>query len=262
MMSALTPERQQPLVLSRMATTIRAFQRAFGEAAEAGEVIELAGVTASVCPWLGFRSLFNAAAYDNAEALAAALPSLRDRYRRAGVTAWGVWAHESDAAANAILGAAGLAIDSRPLAMALELAELAPSSQPSRIRVERTDDVEAFDAALAAAYDFPPTALTQSLPGLLDHFDGYLSRDEDGTPTAALAAVTADEDCGITLVGTAPRARGHGLATALTVEALRSAAEAACTTSTLQATLMGAPVYSRLGYRGLGEMRLWEVRTG
>jgi predicted acetyltransferase len=72
--------------------------------------------------------------------------------------------------------------------------------------------------------------------------------------------VEAKGDCGITLVGTTPEARRRGLASALTLAALRSAIDAGCTTSTLQATTMGAPVYAGLGYRSLGEMRLWERR--
>lgn len=244
-----------------MATTLRAFQRAFGNAAEHGQVIDLPGVTACVCPWLGFRSLFNAAAYETPEALAAALPKLAEAYGDAGVTAWGVWAHESDSKANDVLAQAGLGIDSRPLAMELKLRSLDHSQEWPGISIERTRDLEAFDAVLAAAYDFPPTAFVQSLPRLLDHFDGYLGRDRGGRPVGALAAVISEGDCGITLVGTVPDARGRGVASALTVAALQDAIAAGCTSSTLQATTMGAAVYARLGYRGLGEMRLWERRV-
>ena len=54
----------------------------------------------------------------------------------------------------------------------------------------------------------------------------------------------------------------NGLATALMAHALADARERGCTTSTLQATDLGRPVYERLGYRSLGEIQMWERRRG
>jgi hypothetical protein len=42
--------------------------------------------------------------------------------------------------------------------------------------------------------------------------------------------------------------------------ALVDARERGCTTTTLQATQMGQPVYSRLGYRDYGRVQMWERR--
>jgi GNAT superfamily N-acetyltransferase len=64
----------------------------------------------------------------------------------------------------------------------------------------------------------------------------------------------------VTLVGTAPPARGRGLATAAMLFALGAARRAGCRTTTLQATAAGRPIYQRLGYREFGSMQLWEKR--
>ena len=61
-------------------------------------------------------------------------------------------------------------------------------------------------------------------------------------------------------MATVPAARGRGLATALMAHALADARERGRTTSTLQATDLGRPVYERLGYRSLGEIQMWEKR--
>jgi hypothetical protein len=43
-------------------------------------------------------------------------------------------------------------------------------------------------------------------------------------------------------------------------QALLDARERGCTTTSLQATAMGRPVYRRLGYRELGVIEMWERR--
>ena len=86
----------------------------------------------------------------------------------------------------------------------------------------------------------------------------YLAQ-ANGTPSACAAACDTDGDCGIFLVATLPGARGRGLAGTLVSRALLDARRG-CTTSTLQATKMGEPVYERLGYRTLGRLQMWEQR--
>ncbi|MEA2391511.1 MAG: hypothetical protein QOK31_1620 [Solirubrobacteraceae bacterium] len=246
--------------LGRMARTIQAFHRSFGLAARDGEVFEAPGVVASIAPAIPFRSIFNAAAHETPDALAPVLPVLRDRYERAGVTAWGVWAHEDDSRAAELLTEAGLRIDSSPTAMVRSLgpedAEFAPT-----LDVVRADELPPVDAALAAAYDYPPGVLPWCFPSLLERFRGFLARDERGEPAAAVVTVHRDGDCGFTMVGAAPAARRRGLVTELMRLALADACAAGCTTTTLQSTAMGRPVYERLGYRALGAYHLWELRT-
>jgi ribosomal protein S18 acetylase RimI-like enzyme len=65
----------------------------------------------------------------------------------------------------------------------------------------------------------------------------------------------------VQLVATRPEARRRGLAGELLRLALREAAARGLKTTTLEATAAGAPVYSRLGYRDLGELQMWERRV-
>jgi hypothetical protein len=44
------------------------------------------------------------------------------------------------------------------------------------------------------------------------------------------------------------------------LHALCDARERGCTTTSLQATARGKPVYERLGYRDIGAVHMWERR--
>jgi predicted acetyltransferase len=67
-------------------------------------------------------------------------------------------------------------------------------------------------------------------------------------------------DCAFWFAATVPDARGRGFVSGLLHRALRDARDRGCTTSTTQATAMGAPVYARIGYRDLGALEMWERR--
>ena len=246
--------------LARTTTSIKGFSRAFGHAARDGAVLEYDGVVASVAPAIPFRSIFNSAAYSDAQQLAAALPRLTADYEEAGVTAWGVWAHESDRDAIAALERAGLCRDSRPTAMIARLDTL-ETEVSGAAGLESSMDLREFDRVLAAAYDFPPGVLVYCFPRLLDEFRGFVAREPGGAAVCALATVELEGDCGVTLVGTAPDARSRGHASRLIRHALSGARERGCRTSTLQATRMGEAIYERLGYQSFGAMELWEMRT-
>ena len=82
----------------------------------------------------------------------------------------------------------------------------------------------------------------------------------DGEPVACTVALDHAGDCCITFVATLPQARGRGLATELMTRALVDARERGCTSTSLQATKAGEPIYARLGYRSLGPLQMWERR--
>jgi ribosomal protein S18 acetylase RimI-like enzyme len=67
-----------------------------------------------------------------------------------------------------------------------------------------------------------------------------------------------DGDAGIYYVATLPDARGRGLARAVVKRALADARERGCTSTTLQASDMGARLYESLGYERTGPLKLWE----
>jgi GNAT superfamily N-acetyltransferase len=248
----------EPL-LEPMIDSMREFQRAFGRSAHGGGVIELPGVVACLTPGFGGHSLFNAAVYERVEHAVAALPELERRYRDAGVWAWGVWAHSSDGDGARVLADHGLKLDSTPTAMGRELDGAV--ERPRELDVGPADDLEAVDLVSAGAWNLPVGAAVAAQPRLLDEFHVYLARDEHGEPGCVVGTVHHRGDCGVTLVGTAPAARGRGLATAAMRFALAEAAAAGCVTTTLQATAAGRPIYERMGYREFGTMNLWEMRS-
>jgi GNAT superfamily N-acetyltransferase len=246
-----------PLV-AVMVESMRQFQRAFGRSTRDGGVIELPGVVACLTPGFGTHSLFNAAVYERVADLRAALPELERRYSAAGVSAWGVWTYGSDGGA-ALLAQHGLRLDSTPAAMGRSLG--AGDVPPAGVDCALAEDVADVDHVSSHAWNLPLGAGARAQPRLLEEFNVYLARDERDRPGCVVGTVHHRGDCGVTLVGTAPEARGRGLATATMRCALAAARAAGCTTTTLQATAAGRPIYARMGYREFGTMDLWEKRA-
>ena len=61
-------------------------------------------------------------------------------------------------------------------------------------------------------------------------------------------------------VATLPDRRGERLASTLIAHALHEAERRGQTTTSLQASKLGRSIYTRLGYRTLGEIHLYERR--
>jgi len=222
-------------------------------------VIPRPGVTAALCPAIPHRSVFNSVVYRDPAALEAALPELGRAYEEAGVLAWTVWTPKEDAQARAALEASGHVLDATPQAMAAPLDEVDVGEGASGLDWERADGVEEMCAILAAAFGLERESTARVLAGFERVAHIYLAR-RDGLPVACTAAFDVAGDCGIYWVGTLSEARGAGLATGLMRQALFDARERGCTTTSLQATAMGRPVYRRLGYRELGVIEMWERR--
>jgi GNAT superfamily N-acetyltransferase len=241
-----------------MLANMRAFMGTLAGSAPGGRVVQLDGVQGSVMPATPERSVVNCVLYESAAQLERALGPLAEEYERAGIRAWTVWVPRGEDAACEALSRAGHVLDARPAAMALELEHLAPASgdspplaeAPSMALVGHLNDLAyGMDGDFERGLDGIPT----------DPFHVYVAT-ADGTPACSLIAFDYEGDCGIYLVATVPPARGRGLATALMVRALKDARKRGCTTSSLQATARGRPVYERLGYRDLGEIQMWERR--
>jgi ribosomal protein S18 acetylase RimI-like enzyme len=242
-------------VLARLFSSLRGFVRGFAVGTPGGAAFDSGGLTAGIVPAMRDRSVVNSVVYEEARELEVRLPELAAMYDEAGIHAWTVWVHESDAVAPQALEAAGSALDAEPMAMARELDGIdAPGVELDFIR---SPDTAAFSAVLVDAYgwDSIPDALTRWYDGL----HPYVAR-LDGRPAASVAIHDHDGDAHVTLVGTVASARGRGLAPMLMRQALADARERGCTTTTLVATGMGHPVYARLGYRDLGRVQMWERR--
>jgi GNAT superfamily N-acetyltransferase len=222
-----------------------------------GRALQLDGVSAAVVPACPDRSVVNCVTYSDANLLAGSLDELAAEYERAGVHAWTVWVPEHDTRAASLLERAGHVLDARPAAMVRDLRdfELAP---PLELELAEPDMAEAArlnDEAYGFAGDFERAF--HELPPEPAHLYLALS---DGVPACTVLTYENGGECGIYLVATLPEARGRGLATAVMIHALLRARGRGCTTSSLQATQRGRPVYQRLGYRDIGAVHMWERR--
>jgi ribosomal protein S18 acetylase RimI-like enzyme len=210
-------------------------------------------------PVMADRSLFNSVTYDDAGALADALPALAELYARAGVRAWTVWCHDDPSAARA-LAAAGPVLDGEPELMCAPLEEI--DLEPRGAGECAPVDVETFVAASDAGWELPPEGsfgpgIRGGPAGGMQYWIGFC----EGVAAACAATLVHDGDCYVTFVSTLPALRGRGLAGEVMRAALRAAAEAGATTTSLEATALGRPVYARLGYRALGPAQMWERRA-
>jgi len=230
---------------------------ALARSSDGGRVLELDGVRASVAPACPARSVVNCVVYSDAAELERHLPRLAEEYERGGVLAWTVWVPEGDRRAAEVLEAAGHSFDAQPAAMVLPLDGFQPPAGPELDLIE--PDMATCARVNDAAYGFPgdfERAFSRP-PGSPARL--YLAR-VDGVPASTVVTYEGGGECGVYLVATLPEMRGRGLAGAIVAHALAEARRRGCTTSSLQATARGRPVYERLGFRPIGALHMWERR--
>jgi GNAT superfamily N-acetyltransferase len=242
--------------LVTMLACMAAFHGLLGHAARGGRAFDCDGVIAAVVPGLPELAIANAAVYDDSAGLAAALPLLESAYRDAGVRRSMVWVPPGDERAPDVLREAGYALDAEAPAMSLDLARLPTDDDPLD---DWTDEPDPEDVAqiVERSYGLPDGAVSSALEGWLVRATAYVAR-LDGRPATCLTVVREGPDAGVFMVGTIPEARGRGLARRLLLQALHDARAAGSTVSTLQSSLLGYPVYRRLGYVELGRLGMWE----
>jgi GNAT superfamily N-acetyltransferase len=240
-----------------MHANVREFCRLMGGASPGASVVELPGVIGAVVPVTPHRSLFNSAAYDTPDDLERALPRLADVYAEAGIGAWTVWVPERDERSRQLLAGAGHRLDGDPAVMCMELSDL-DVARPGDLDLEPEPSVSMLADLNDAAYGTAPdmARAVRELPGVILH----VAR-ADGRPASVVGTHDHGGDSCIVYVATLPEARGRGLASRLMAHALHEARDRGATTTSLQATKMGYPVYARLGYRDLGALQMWERRV-
>jgi GNAT superfamily N-acetyltransferase len=243
-----------PMMVANMAGVFAGFARVSPE----GRVLELDGVTAAMVPHCPERSVVNCVLYTDARLLGEALDTVARAYDEAGVRAWTVWVPEHDTDAHSLLAEAGHALDAKPAAMVRDLDGLdRPASPPALVEPVMRDVMRINDRAYG--FDGHFERAFPELPPEPAHV--YLATGQDGEPASTVITYeTPDGECGIYLVATLPEEQGRGLARALMQHALAEARDRGCTTSSLQATARGRPVYERLGYRDIGAVHMWERR--
>jgi ribosomal protein S18 acetylase RimI-like enzyme len=236
----------------------RAFYALLGRA-PGNRLLERPGVQAAIVPGSPERSMPNAVVYDDADALLAAHGELVAAYDAAGVRAWTVWTSPGEEEVGRRLEALGHAFDGRPPLMAAALDDVDLASRleldldpaPSWRDVGRLND---------EAYGLGGAPLETALAALPADAAHVLVARVDGAPAASAVVLVCGQDAYVCFVAVAPAARRRGLCSELVRRGLARAAAEGATTTTLEASAMGAPVYARLGYRSLGEMGMWERR--
>jgi GNAT superfamily N-acetyltransferase len=155
----------------------------------------------------------------------------------------------------------GHKLDAQPMAMAAELSAL-ELPEARDLDWFETRETALIGSLNDAAYGLTGAAFRSALGRLDDaRWRGYAARHE-GEPVACLLCWDGDYgDCAIAAVATLPAARSRGYATRLLAQALRDARERGCVSTSLQSSSKGLPIYAALGYRPLGRMGMWELRT-
>jgi GNAT superfamily N-acetyltransferase len=172
------------------------------------------------------------------------------------VRKWGVWIHATDVEGARQLERDGLVLDSMPVVMGTELSAIELDGAP----VTHPVDLRTIGAINDSAYGYADGRLEETLAAIPQDAVQPHALHDDGEPAAVTFIMDVGEDACVGWVATLSRARRRGLASGVLKGALRAAQERGRTSTTLWASAMGANVYSRLGYRTLGHLHLWEMR--
>lgn len=229
------------------------------ESSSGGRFVRGDGVYAAIVPATPHRSVMNSVIYSDREAMLASLDELARTYDEAGVEAWTVWVPKADAEAAWALEEAGHIFDAEPRAMGIELSDI-DAPDLAGIEWERGCDLVTVGRINDAAYGYGDRGMETVIGSLPpDRVHSYAAR-VGSEPAAVMLTIDAGDDAEVAWVATTEAARGRGLATALVHQSLWDARERGLRTATLQATKLGAPVYTRIGFRDFGALHMYERR--
>lgn len=244
----------------RQSRSQRAFYRMVAPASPGGQIVVLdRAVLASIVPAIPQRSLPNAVTYTDPSAVEPVLDELSLLYDSAGVKAWTVWVRPGDDNLAFAVERAGHKLDGTPELMGAVIGDcdLGPKLDLTITSGTRQD----LALCNNAAYGFGDGAFDPLVEGLPDTARRHVAHDDSGAPLGCVVSAHIKGDCYITFVATPPRFRGRGIASDLMRAALRTALEDGCVTTTLESSKLGQGPYTRLGYKPLGALRMYERRT-
>jgi ribosomal protein S18 acetylase RimI-like enzyme len=232
----------------RGAATVLASWEEYAQGSAGAALKRLNGVSAAVFPSDPERSVYNNALLDRdlgPTECAAAVDTMDEAYRSAGLDRYAAWVHESDEGMCAELSGRGYTIDVSTRAMGMSLCDI--SLAVPEIEIEPLLDWDEYLAYL------PSVGVPAGLLGGADpNAFHLLAARLDGESVATALAFDHDGDCGIYNMSTTEAARRRGLGTALTARHVHDAVERGCATASLQATSMAEGVYAAVGFRDLG----------
>jgi len=226
------------------------------EQIEDGRTVERDGVVALISPKLPAFSVYNIVVYRDPESLRAAIDDVTAAYGEAGVTSWAVLVHPGDNESGKLLKRRGHKVPGGPHAMAIDLDDIGPRPAPMDLVPDPPAELAA--QVNARAYGYPPGAFEPLFHGTPRDMTAYVAM-LDGKPVVTLQMVDVGEDSGLFGMATDPDYRRRGLARDLLFHALHDARERGRTTSTLQASVDGEPLYASMGYRRFGRIDMWQL---
>jgi ribosomal protein S18 acetylase RimI-like enzyme len=233
---------------------IGAWYRSF---ASAGSVVARFGAAQAILTTARpERSLLNAVVYDDPTDVP--LDELAAFF--APVQAWCVWVQPRDDELLAACEARGMVVDGTPMMMGARISELdlARREVPAEIGDGSWNDLGPINDA---AYGLPREHFAPLMRGLPTEGYRLAVARRDGAALACAAAVVDAGNAHVVFVATLPDARRQGLAAECMRTVLRAAAADGCTTTTLEASQAGEPIYAAMGYASLGRYRMMEARA-
>ncbi len=180
---------------------------------------------------------------------ASAVSQLAPGYAEGGVEAWALWipSRATDLAApDSVRDVSGLKRDTTTLVMQATL----PRGLCQHDSVVRTS----IATATRASDEPVPVSDIEEPEG--PNLAGWVLI-HDQVAVAGAWSFLHHRDCGIYAVGTVPRWRRQGLASALVEHMLAEAQLRGARTATLQSTRMGQPLYESLGFQPAGRYEEW-----
>jgi ribosomal protein S18 acetylase RimI-like enzyme len=179
-----------------------------------------------------------------------------------------VWTrHEADADLEEVLRRAGLVLTREPgipcMVTRRRLGETAPPAGIELRPVAGARDAADYARVAASAFDLDldlARAIFAGPDGLLaPHVAAFVARRE-GVPVASALTLRAVGIAGIYYVGTVPAARGQGLGELCTRAVTNAAFDLGARAVVLQASIMGEPLYRKMGFDLLAHYR-WYRRA-
>jgi GNAT superfamily N-acetyltransferase len=149
--------------------------------------------------------------------------------------------------------------------MATRLDRIPRLAAPAGLTIEQVTDrpgIADYVDAYCAAFGFPGELRARLISaecslrtdlGTLIRLVGRV----DGRVVGTSAVVLSHGLAGLYWIGTVPEHRGRGIGAALSVAAMRVAADHGAAVGTLQASSLGEPVYGRLGFAAVGEIIMY-----
>jgi len=208
--------------------------------------------------------IFNLVIARNPELTVDAIREIIDRYRQNQLPfRWVMLPSQTGSALVSRLETAGLVRRSTSPAMVLALDDLKRSHpKPPNLHLEPVLDfagLEDFTRTLNAADFHAPEEVARELPALLQPGPkesrlGLLVGRENARPVATSLRFCSEGAVGIYAVSTLLEARGRGIGSTMTYDAIEDGREAShAPYAVLVSTTLGFPVYRRLGFEVCGE---------